>query len=131
MKSLTAILSAGSLAACGLVPAPASTPPAPQGAAVGFGQSVQIGDLTATPIAVVEDSRCPVNARCVWAGRLIVRTRIDGLAASGRWRDIAELHLGESYGTHGRIIALVSGEPGRTTDRPTRREDYRFTYEAR
>lgn len=113
------------LAACVMVPAPDSTPPAPAGSAVALGRSVSVGDLTVTPLAVVEDSRCPINARCVWAGRLVVTTRIDGAG----WRDRADMRLGETFGTHGRVIALVSGEPGRTTQRATRPEDYRFTYE--
>ena len=134
MRPLTALLApfaSLALAACVVVPAPDSTPPAPQGSAVALGQSVRVGDLTVTPVAVVEDSRCPVNARCVWAGRLVVKTRIDGTAGGERWSDSAEMRLGETYGTHGRVIALVSGEPGKTAERETRQEEYRFTYEAR
>jgi hypothetical protein len=131
MRTLTTLLAPAFLAACVVVPAPDSTPPAPQGSAVALNQSVQVGDLTVTPTAVVEDSRCPINARCVWAGRLVVRTRIDGQASGERWSDTAELRLGETYGTHGKVIALVSGEPGRSADRETRPEEYRFAYEAR
>lgn len=119
------------LNACAVLPVPVAPPPFPSGSAVALGQKVQVGELTVTPTAVVEDSRCPINARCVWAGRLVVRTRIDGQADGARWSDTAELRLGETYGTHGQVIALVSGEPGRITDRETRPEDYRFTYEAR
>lgn len=119
------------LAACAVIPAPDSTPPAPQGSAVALNQRVRVGDLAVTPLAVVEDSRCPINARCVWAGRLVVRTQIDGAAAAGTWRDTANIQLGESYGTHGRVIALTSGEPGKMAGRETQPEDYRFTYEPR
>ena len=122
-----ALLAPGLLvSACTIVPDPVSIPPAPEGAAVALGQSVRVGDLSVTPLKVVEDSRCPINARCVWAGRLIVSTRIDGAG----WRDTADIQLGETFGTHGRVIALASGEPGKTIDRETRAEEYRFTYEA-
>ncbi len=114
------------LSACMVVPDPVSTPPAPEGSSVALGQRVRVGELSVTPVRVVEDSRCPINARCVWAGRLIVATQIDGAG----WRDTANITLGESYGTHGRIVALVSGEPGKVTDHETRAEDYRFNYEA-
>lgn len=103
---------------------PADTP-------VALGQGVRVADLVVTPMNVVEDSRCPVNARCVWAGRLVVRTQIDGQTANGPWRDSANIQLGETYGTHGRVIALVSGEPGKTADRETPPTAYRFVYEAR
>ena len=124
---LAAIAAPALVAACVVVPEPYSTPPAPQGTAVALGQSVQVGDLRVTPQSVVEDSRCPINARCVWAGRLVVKTQIDGAG----WRDSAEMRLGETFGTHGKVIALVSGEPGKTTDRETQPEEYRFVYETR
>ncbi len=37
---------------------------------VGHGVSV-------TPLAVEEDSRCPGGAICVWAGRLVLRAKIE------------------------------------------------------
>lgn len=100
--------------------------PMSEGTAVALRVPVVVGDVVATPMKVVEDSRCPVNARCVWAGRLIVETRIDGAG----WRDTANITLGESYGTHDRVIRLVSGEPNKTTDREVNPSEYRFTYEA-
>lgn len=131
MRILFSLGLAAALTACMVVAPPDNTPPAPQGSAVALGQKVRVGDLTVTPTAVVEDSRCPINARCVWAGRLVVRTQIDGLTAGEQWRDTTDMRLGETYGTHDKVIALVSGEPGKTTDRETRPEDYRFVYERR
>lgn len=131
MKSLIAALAPLALAACIVVPEPYSTPPLPKQTPVALGQSVKVGDLTVTPLKVVEDSRCPINARCVWAGRLIVETRIEGTSPDGTWRDGANITLGETYATHGKVIALVSGKPGKTTDRETRPEVYRFVYERR
>lgn len=120
-----------SLAACAVIPdAPRPESVAvPQGSAVALGQAVQVGPVVATPMEVVEDSRCPINARCVWAGRLVVKTRIDGAG----WRDTADLTLGEPWSTHGVMLALVSGEPGREAGagKETLPADYRFVYEAR
>lgn len=122
-------LSALALAGCAVIPdAPiVQGTPKPEGYRVPIDQPVRVGDLVVTPKAVVEDSRCPANARCVWAGRLIVRTRIDGAG----WRDTADLTLGETYGTHDRVIALVSGLPERQTNREIAPREYRFLYEAR
>lgn len=116
MKSLLLAIAPALLAACAVVPPPDATPPAPSGSAVALGEKVRVGDVTVTPVAVVEDSRCPINARCIWAGRLVVRTQIDGQANGEPWRDTADLRLGETFGTHGRVIALVSGEPGKTAE---------------
>ena len=91
--------------------APSSSP----GSAIGasglttLGQPTRVGRLRITPQAVVEDSRCPINARCVWAGRLVLKTRIEGAG----WRETVDLTLGQPYGIHGAGVALVSAEPGR------------------
>lgn len=90
-----------------------------------LGQSVQVGDVTITPTSVVEDSRCPINTRCAWAGRLVVKThwQIAG------WHEVIEMEPGKNFDRHGRGIALSSGEPGKSADRATRPEEYRFTYD--
>jgi hypothetical protein len=41
-------------------------------------EEVQIGDVRVKPLAVIEDSRCPVDVTCVWAGRVRLRVRISG-----------------------------------------------------
>lgn len=131
LHSLAPALLLAALSACAVIPdAPSPESVAmPQGTPVAFGQAVTVGTVVATPIAVVEDSRCPINARCVWAGRLVVTTRIDGAG----WRDTADLTLGEPWSTHGVVLALTSGEPGRMAGegRETPMDAYRFTYEAR
>ncbi|MXO58713.1 hypothetical protein GRI89_04050 [Altererythrobacter salegens] len=118
-----------SLGACETIPnAPiVEGTPAAEGTSVALLQPVRAGDVVVTPMKVVEDSRCPMNARCVWAGRLIVETRVDGAG----WRDTANVTLGESYGTHGFVIALISGTPEKTTDHETQPGEYRFVYEGR
>lgn len=131
MRVVAIALAPLSLAACVAVPEPYGALPAPSGTTVGLGQGVRVGDLVVTPIMIVEDSRCPINARCVWAGRLIVQTRFEGKTGAGAWRDSANIQLGETYGTHGKLIALTSGEPGRQAESETPAAAYRFTYDAR
>jgi hypothetical protein len=98
--------------------------PQPEGTPVALGVPVTVGDVAVTPIKVVEDSRCPVNANCVWAGRLIVETRIDGAG----WRDTANITLGEDYGTHGKVIRLSQSSPNKTAPGDIDPSAYRFTY---
>ena len=80
-----------------------------------FGQPTRVGPLIITPQALIEDSRCPVNARCVWAGRAVLQTEIDGPG----WRETAMLTLGQSYATHAFRIALVSAEPSKMAGSPS------------
>ena len=125
MKAITILVGALSLSACATAP-PATSPVRSDGLAT-IGQSTRVGALIVTPQAVVEDSRCPVNARCIWAGRLIVKARIDGAG----WRETVNLTLGEPYRTRGTGLALVSGEPGKMAGSPPSPPASLFGFEAR
>ncbi|TCJ39327.1 hypothetical protein [Parafrankia sp. BMG5.11] len=127
IPALVLALAPLSVTACAVVPPADSTPPQPAGYAVPIGQPVQVGDLILTPRKLVEDSRCPMNARCVWAGRVVVKTTIAGAG----WADTADLTLGEPYGTHGKVIALVSVRPEKMAGTETQPMEYRFVYEPR
>ena len=89
-----------------------------------LGQPTRVGQLVVTPMKVVEDSRCPVNARCVWAGRAIVSTRIDGTG----WRETTNMEIGRPYNTHGIAIQLNSVEPGKMAGQETPPPAYVFGY---
>lgn len=127
MKAVFALSASALIGACTMVPPPNSTPPQPQGYAVPFDVPVRVGDLVVTPKKLVEDSRCPMNARCVWAGRVVVTARIVGPGFS----DTADLTLGEPFGTNGKMLALVSVRPEKTTQAEIGPRDYRFAFEAR
>ena len=128
MKRIFPIFAALSLAACATYangPIVDGGPVRADGMAM-LGQPTRVGRLVVTPISVVEDSRCPINARCVWAGRLIVSTRIDGTG----WRETSNLELGKPILTHGFSLQLSSGEPGKmagTQPEPPRPYLFGFT----
>ena len=108
MKAITTLLAAAlALSACATAPLAGSL--VRNDGLATIGQSTRVGALVVTPQSVIEDSRCPINARCVWAGRLILKSRIDGAG----WRETANLTLGVPYTTHGAGLALVSAEPGK------------------
>lgn len=96
-----------------------------EGMPVAIGETVPVGTLAASPRSVVEDSRCPDNVQCVWAGRLVVSTRIDGEG----WSETVPLTLGEPYSVQGRTITLVSGRPEKFSERKRPRNEYRFIFE--
>jgi len=130
MKKLVCLAPLALLAGCVTykdAPIVEGGPPAVEGTAVALRQPVQADGIVATPMSVVEDSRCPENARCVWAGRLIVKTRIDGAG----WRETADLTLGESKQVRDVTLALVSGLPEKRAERETAPAEYRFVYKAR
>lgn len=76
-------------------------------------ESANLGDgLVVRPVAVLEDSRCPQNARCVWAGRLRLNVAIEGVGER-------EIILGEeAVQTPRGAFQLVAVSPGPWTDWP-------------
>ncbi|MXP09390.1 hypothetical protein [Pseudoblastomonas halimionae] len=95
-------------------------------ALVPFNQPVWVSNaLIATPTGLIEDSRCPENARCIHAGRAVVETRLDGIG----WRQTVELELGKPYTVRGETVMLATVQPENQADRQTPMADYRFAYE--
>ena len=129
LRPLTAIAAFSLAAACAVIPeAPiVETLPAAEGTAVPFGKAVEVGALAVEPLRIIEDSRCPINARCIWAGRLVIEANIAGYS----WGEIVRLTLGEPHTTHGVTLALTSGSPPPETGGTIAPEDYRFTFERR
>ena len=74
---------------------------------------------------MIEDSRCPINVRCVWAGRLVVRSRGDAAAAGGETRD---LELGQPQPVADGALTLVAAEPAKLAGAETDPRAYRFTF---
>ncbi|MGE0179287.1 MAG: hypothetical protein AB7O91_05655 [Sphingomonas sp.] len=78
----TALLLAGCMAApntAGGAEPPRRPPDLPGIAYAQLGETIRVGALMVRPRAVVEDSRCPVNVDCVWAGRVVLRIAISGV----------------------------------------------------
>ncbi len=105
MIRVTALAAALALGACATAPLAGSAVRGDGLAALG--QPTLAGRLVVTPLEVVEDSRCPVNVRCIWAGRLVIRTRVAGAA----WTETRDLVLGETQAVREWRITLVSGRP--------------------
>ena len=117
MKHALALL-ALPLAACATVPAPAAGPTA------ALGQAAIVDGLRVTPLSVVEDSRCPINVMCVWAGRIVARTEIRG----GDWREVRDLELAKPQPIADGRVTLVAAQPSKMAGAQTDPRAYRFTF---
>lgn len=97
---------------------------APGVVAAAIGETADLGaGLRVRPLEVLEDSRCPQNARCVWAGRLRVRVAIEG--AGEREVILDEAAVETPRGS----FALVAASPGPWTDWPEgAKPPYRFGF---
>ena len=116
MKRLVPLV-AFALGAC-VTPTTSATP--------GLGQVGLVDGLRIRPLAIVEDSRCPIDAVCIWAGRLVVRTEIDG----GAGAELVDLTLGTPVDLGEVSVTLVSAEPATSAESPIKPSDYRFTFAA-
>lgn len=110
------------LAACATV----TSPPRADGSAA-LHQTTQAGPLRVRPERVVEDSRCPMNARCIRAGRVVVEATVwDAGHAQSR-----SLILGETALTAAGELMLDSVEPSTQTGTAIAPGDYRFHFSYR
>lgn len=117
MKAVAALITL-MLTAC------ATFPPANAGPTAGLGQVATVNGLRIRPIQVVEDSRCPALVRCVWAGRLTVRARMNGPG----WTQIRDFELGVPQAVDQYRVALTAAEPQKAAPGEIDPRAYRFTF---
>lgn len=110
------------LAACATTPGPAIEPSGPPLAWAALGETVFVDGPKVTPVSVLEDSRCPVDVRCVWAGRL----RIEAKIHLGSGTTARELELGKPVSVADGTLELVEAKPPRQRDRTIAPANYRF-----
>lgn len=88
------------------------------------GQSVLAGDdgLRVTFLAVTDDSRCPKDAVCVWAGQVAVEV------TAGDGGEKRSLKPDEAATVDGYRLRHVRVEPYPASDAPTQPSQYRATF---
>ena len=118
------VLPAVALAAFALIGCVTATTPQSDGGNVALGQKAYVDGPIIQPVEVLEDSRCPMNARCIWAGR--VRLKMLWLRPGGN--ESFELTLGEPKSLADGSITLESVHPETRTDVTIKPEGYRFSF---
>jgi len=98
--------------------------PRTDGSDAALGQEAMVDGPVVNPIAVLEDSRCPMNAQCAWAGR--VRLKMLWIRSQGNQE--FELILGEPKPLADGSITLTSVRPDKRTDAVLKSSDYRFSF---
>ena len=93
-------------------------------ARAGLNQTVRVDGPRVTPLAVLEDSRCPMNARCVWAGQVRLKVRVHlGVRDEER-----ELTSGKPVQVADGALELVEVQPDRVAGETLDPKDYRFGF---
>lgn len=120
-----AALSFGTALALSACAATGASTPLQDGSDVGLGQRAMVDGPIVQPVEVLEDSRCPMNARCIWAGR--VRVKMIWWRGNGEKQPF-EVTLGESTPLADGAIRLESVRPEKMTDVTLKPSDYRFSF---
>ena len=126
---LLGLLLLPSLAGCGSSSLPALTIDLNADTVLRLGQNALVRGETATVRLdkILEDSRCPVGADCISAGRIRVRVRVT--SARGSFTQEASLPPPEVTieQPSGYTVALTAVEPSNFVGRTIPGEEYRFT----
>ena len=117
-----AFIAAFALSACA---ATSQKTPLPDSSNIALGQKAYADGPIIQPVEVIEDSRCPMNARCVWAGR--VRVKMIWIRGNGEKQPF-EVTLGESTPIADGAITLESVRPEKMTNVAIKPSDYRFSF---
>lgn len=110
-----------SVAACATSQLP---PPLADARDVALGERAYVDGPIVMPVAILEDSRCPVDFQCVWAGQ--VRVKMVWIRGNGEQMPF-EATLGERTPIADGSILFESVRPEKRAGEPIRREDYRFS----
>lgn len=121
----TATLSLVAVTAVSACAATREATASPDAANVAIGQRAYADGPLIQPVAVIEDSRCPVGVACIWAGR--VRVKMLWLRPNGEAQPF-EAVLGEPTPLADGTITLESVHPDKRPDRPIKAGDYRFAF---
>ncbi len=85
----------------------------------GFKNAVSI-----RPVAILTDSRCPVDVRCIQAGTVSLSLRVSGMGTS----ETRTIDLGKSMTIFGTNISFESVDPERRMSGAPELGAYRFTF---
>jgi hypothetical protein len=89
-----------------------------------LGETVQVDGPRVTPLEVLEDSRCPMNARCVWAGQVRLKVRVH----LGAREEERELTSGKPIPVADGTLELVEVQPDRVAGETLDPKNYRFGF---
>jgi hypothetical protein len=77
-----------------------------------------------TPLEVMEDSRCPIDVVCIWAGQVVVRARLE----SGLGTALQLFTSNTPITTEAETVELIATQPAPTSGEKIAPGDYVFTF---
>ena len=92
-----------------------------------LGETVTIGGYRVTPVAVLEDSRCPARVVCAWSGQVRLSVRI--AAIHGRERYNSEMTSMRPLHLQRGALQIRTTEPQNAAAGRPRPAQYRFGFQ--
>lgn len=89
-----------------------------------IGQTVTVGGPRVTPLALLEDSRCPQGVQCVWAGQVRINARV----ATGSSSSVREMTSGKPVAVADGTLTLIDVQPAKRNESTIAPGDYRFGF---
>ncbi|MFA5841900.1 MAG: hypothetical protein WC835_03015 [Candidatus Paceibacterota bacterium] len=91
---------------------------------VTLGQRVTDSNVALTPLEVDEDSRCPIDTQCIWAGTVKVRTKIE----SGLGESVMVFEPNKPIATEAETITLKEVNPTPYSGKSITPSSYQFVF---
>lgn len=93
---------------------------------VGINETFTSADFSLTPLEVLEDSRCPVEAECVWTGQVRIRASVE---RDGR-TEVVELSNIEPVEVLSGTLTFTHVWPEASVERPIEdQQQFRFAFD--
>ena len=124
MKLTLILLAPLALVGCVTPGSPAPAPGEGRFVYARIGETVTVGGPRVTPLALIEDSRCPQGVQCVWAGRV----RINATISTPTMKLTRDLTLGEPFAVADGTLTLADVQPSKTKDVAIPPGAYRFGF---
>lgn len=90
-----------------------------------YDETGRVGAISITPLEIVEDSRCPINAMCVWQGTVRVSVRLSSSAGV----TTETLTINTPFQVASQSVTLTAVTPYPNTTAKYSKDTYRFTFE--
>ena len=120
LQRLLPLVAVSALGGCATIP-----PDADGIARAGIAQTAYLNGPKVTPLAVLEDSRCPLRTQCVWAGQVRLLIRVQ----TGQGYRNEEITSGKPSRIMDGLLKLVETKPDRVAGAaPIDTSDYVFGF---
>ena len=89
-----------------------------------LGETAEYGSTNVTPLRITEDSRCPQDVQCIWAGTLLAEVVIESEVGE----EVRQLSIGDRISTDLGLVVLYDVSPLPTEGALIPTKDYRLQF---